>query len=327
MRIIFILFFLFAANKVFALDYFVQKCDGFCEGELLSLRVHEDTKKVIQIIKGKEKKVKTFTSYRGISYPLSTCTPFLSWTERAYAGFDYDKNKPKKTKKPDFIIDAYYEMNTCVPCPPEYPKFENNKSGYCPIPMFSLQLQFSQAMMLGYQDLHGRGIDLNYQREGRDYFEFKKIKDNQFTGVDVAGIVAEHISLSSSFTENVRIARWINRETKKFEYMYAIDTYKTYAKDQVIRSTEPQFIEDDALKNWIDDFIFNTQSGFASVFAKDLSKDPNLKALLDKKGVPYGDTYLGYFPMLHKTIPTKESMSVFKKDLKKVAEFQIMRRD
>ena len=53
----------------------------------------------------------------------------------------------------------------------------------------------------------------------------------------------------------------------------------------------------------------------------------NLKALLDKKGVPYGDTYLGYFPMLHKTIPTKESMSVFNKDLKKVAEFQIMRRD
>ena len=325
MRIIFILFFLFTANKVFALDYFVQKCDGFCEGELLSLRVYEDTKKVIQIIKGKEKKVKTFTSYRGIIYPMSTCTPFLSWKERAYASFDYDKGKSKKTKKPDFIIDAYYEMNTCVPCPPEYPKIKNNKSGYCPIPMFSLQLQFLQAMMLGYEDIQGRGIDLNYQKQGRSYSDFKK--DNQFTRSDVAGIVTEHISLSSSFTENVRIARWINRETKKFDYMYAIDTYKTYAKDQVIRSTEPQFIEDDALKNWIDDFILNTQSGFAGVFAKDLSKDPNLEALLDKKGVPFGDNYLGYFPMLHKMIPTKESMSVFKKDLKKVAEFQIMRRD
>ena len=41
----------------------------------------------------------------------------------------------KDFKEGTNMYNAYYEINTCIPCPPGGSKSKRNKSGFCPIPV------------------------------------------------------------------------------------------------------------------------------------------------------------------------------------------------
>ena len=192
-----------------------EKCNGFCEGEKLSLTIAGSVQKTKRIINGKKKNAPKWVEYRGINVPKTACVPFLSWNERAIP------LKVKKSEMDKYMKDfregtdmylSHYEINTCIPCPPKVAT-SRNKSGFCPIPMFSLDVVMKQAFDYGFMEPE----DLSQIELGRDMTGDININLKDA----LKNIVYERLYLSESLKSSIVFVRFIPKELGMPIYVYS----------------------------------------------------------------------------------------------------------
>ena len=287
-----------------------EKCNGFCEGEKLNLTIASSVQKTKRIINGKKKTAPKWVEYRGISVPKTACIPFLSWNERAVPiDVPIIKDKKKRDEKlqsymEDFnegtdMYNAYYEINTCMPCPPGS-KSKRNKSGFCPIPMYSLEVVMKQAYDYGFIEPE----DLSQIKLGRDItgdldINLKDALNN---------IVFERLYLSESLKSSIVFIRMIDKASTQRVYYYTTLKYKTAAKQQAIKQDQIQILEDEDLAINLDDLINNIQKNFSEVFNMKGSKFEN-------------------FSLMYDLIPTSDDIELLKNSFPKVASYHIQNRN
>ena len=313
MRIILIIIFTFISSNVLADKVyktygerqkgpFKEKCNGFCEDTELNTHIASAVQKTVRIINGKKKKAPKWVEYRGATAVNTACIPFLSWNERAV---------PIKVKKSEYekymkafregtdMYNAYYEINSCIPCPPNV-KSKSNKSGFCPIPMFTLTVVMKQAYEYGFvEPMDLSQINIGREITGDTGINFKN---------SLAGIVFEQLTLSETFKSNLILTRYFDKPSGRRYYIYNVVTYKTAAKQQAIKATEQQFLEDQDLEIYLDTFIDNFQKNFSEVF--------NIKGKNFKK-----------YDQLYQLIPSEKNIGVIKNSFPKAAKFYIQNRN
>ena len=131
MRFILIIFLSLFCFEIKA-DTFTEKCVGYCKGEIYDYNKHEGPYTAYRFKKGKLKKAPIWNIYRGLTVNKTVCTPFLSWVSRSIPIKVKKKDREKYLK--DFregtdIYQSHYEINSCMPCPPNLAT-KNNKSGF-----------------------------------------------------------------------------------------------------------------------------------------------------------------------------------------------------
>ena len=312
-RFIFIFFFILISTSLKAETVYkiygeqetgktTEKCNGFCEGEKLNLTIASAVQKTKRIINGKKKTAPKWVEYRGINVPKTSCIPFLSWNERAVP------IKVKKSKQDQYMKDfregtdmynAYYEINSCIPCPPGGSKSKRNKSGFCPIPMYSLEVVMKQAYDYGFLEPE----DLSQVTIGRDITGDLDINLKNALN----SIVYERLYLSESLKSSIVFIRMIDKASNQRVYYYTILRYKTAAKQQSIKQDEIQFLDDEDLASNLDDLINNIQKNFSEVFNMKSSKFEN-------------------FSLMYDLIPSNEDIELLKNNFPKAAAYHIQNR-
>ena len=279
-----------------------EKCTGFCEGEKLNLTIASAVQKTKRIINGKKKTAPKWVEYRGINVPKTACVPFLSWNERAVP------IKVKKSKQKEYMDDfrqgtdmynAHYEINTCMPCPPKV-KSSNNKSGFCAVPMYSLDVVMKPAFDYGFLPPE----DLSTTKIGRDItgdlaINLKKALNS---------IVYERLYLSESLKSNIIFQRVIDKASGQRVFVYTTLGYKTAAKQQVIKQDRVQTLNDENLAKNLDELIHNIQKNFSEVF--------------NMKGSNFEN-----FSLLYNLIPSNNDIELLKQNFPKAATFHIQTRN
>ena len=287
-----------------------EKCNGFCEGEKLSLTIAGSVQKTKRIINGKKKTAPKWVEYRGINVPKTACIPFLSWNERAMPiDVPIIKDKKKRDEKlesymKDFnqgtdMYHAYYEINSCIPCPPGV-KSKRNKSGFCPIPMFSLDVVMKQAYDYGFVEPE----DLSQIELGRDMTGDININLKDA----LKNIVYERLYLSESLKSSIVFVRYIPKELGMPIYVYSRYNYKTAAKEQIIKQDKPDMVTDARLMDFLDNIINNIQKNFYDVSNIKSSKFEN-------------------FSLMYDLIPSNEDIELLKNKFPKVAAYHIQTRN
>ena len=287
-----------------------EKCNGFCEGEKLNLTIASAVQKTKRIINGKKKTAPKWVEYRGINVPKTACIPFLSWNERAIPiDVPVIKDKKKRAEKlesymKDFnqgtdMYNAYYEINSCMPCPPGY-KTKRNKSGFCPIPMYSLEVVMKQAYDYGFIEFE----DLSQVKLGRDITGDLDINLKDA----LKNIVYERLYLSEGLKSNIVFIRMIDKASNQRVYYYTTLKYKTASKQQPIKQEEVQFLDDEDLASNLDDMINNIQKNFSEVFNMKGSKFEN-------------------FSLMYDLIPSNEDIELLKNNFPKAAAYHIQTRN
>lgn len=280
-----------------------EKCNGFCEGEKLNMHIASAVQKTKRIINGKKKTAPKWVEYRGINVANTACIPFLSWNERAVP-LKVKKSEQEKYMK-DFregtnMYNAYYEINSCIPCPPGASKAKRNKSGFCPIPMYSLEVIMKQAYDYGFVEPE----DLSQVKLGRDITGDLDI--NLKDALD--SIVYERLYLSESLKSSIVFIRMIDKASNQRVYYYTILKYKTAAKQQPIKQDEIQFLDDENLANNLDNLINSIQKNFSEVFNMKGSKFEN-------------------FNLMYDLIPSNEDIELLKDNFPKAAAYHIQNRN
>lgn len=304
--VIFLILFCFDANA----KKITKKCEGYCEGSIYDFNAYAGPQEGYRVKKGKLKKVPIWSIYRGLTADGTVCTPFLSWISRSI---------PEKVKKKDMekylkdfrqgtdIYQSHYEINSCMPCPPNVAT-KNNKSGFCPLPMFQLDVFFKDAFDLGYVE--------------------KMPYDELILGRDITGdlginlknslknIVMEQLVISTSTKEELVLYRLVPKmldentpnKDKIGYYLYNFATYKTAAKQQQIKRTDNQVLMDTELMEYLDEYINEIQKKFSEVL---YSKGNNFKK----------------YKELYKLIPSKDDMEIYSNSFIKVKEYHIQTRN
>ncbi len=280
-----------------------EKCNGFCEGEKLNLTIASAVQKTKRIINGKKKTAPKWVEYRGINVSKTACIPFLSWNERAVP-LKVKKSEEEKYMK-DFkegtnMYNAYYEINTCIPCPPGGSKSKRNKSGFCPIPMYSLEVVMKQAYDYGFLEPE----DLSQVTIGRDITGDLDINLKNALN----SIVYERLYLSESLKSSIVFIRMIDKASSQRVYFYTTLKYKTASKQQPIKQDEMQFLDDEDLASNLDDLINNIQKNFSEVFNMKGSKFKN-------------------FSLMYDLIPSNEDIELLKNNFPKAAAYHIQTRN
>ena len=280
-----------------------EKCNGFCEGEKLNLTIASAVQKTKRIINGKKKTAPKWVEYRGINVPKTACIPFLSWNERAVP-LKVKKSEEEKYMK-DFkegtnMYNAYYEINSCIPCPPGGSKSKRNKSGFCPIPMYSLEVVMKQAYDYGFLEPE----DLSQVTIGRDITGDLDINLKNALN----SIVYERLYLSESLKSSIVFIRMIDKASSQRVYFYTTLKYKTASKQQPIKQDEMQFLDDEDLASNLDDLINNIQKNFSEVFNMKGSKFEN-------------------FSLMYDLIPSDEDIELLKNNFPKAAAYHIQTRN
>lgn len=287
-----------------------EKCNGFCEGEKLNLTIASAVQKTKRIINGKKKTAPKWVEYRGINVPKTACIPFLSWNERAVPiDVPIIKDKKKRDEKlksymKDFnqgtdMYNAYYEINSCIPCPPGV-KSKRNKSGFCPIPMYSLEVVMKQAYDYGFLEPE----DLSQVKLGRDITGDLDINLKDA----LKNIVYERLYLSESLKSSIVFVRMIDKASNQRVYFYTTLKYKTASKQQPIKQEEMQFLDDEDLASNLDDLINNIQKNFSEVF--------NMKGSKFEK-----------FSLMYDLIPSNDDIDLLKNNFPKAAAYHIQTRN
>lgn len=279
-----------------------EKCNGFCVGEKLNLTIASAVQKTKRIINGKKKTTPKWVEYRGINVPKTACIPFLSWNERAVP-LKVKKSEEEKYMK-DFkegtdMYNAYYEINTCMPCPPGGSKSKRNKSGFCPIPMFTLSVIMKQAYDYGFLEPK----DLSSIKIGRVITGDLDINLKN----SLNSIVYEELYLSESLKSSLYFIRFLNNPSGERFYFYSRVTYKTPAKQQPIKQDEMQMLLDENLAKDLDGLILDIQKNYSEVF--------------NIKGKNFDN-----FSLMYDLIPSLDEMKNLKKKFPKAAAYHIQNR-
>ena len=283
-------------------DTIKEKCLGFCEGEKLKLTIAASVQKTKRIINGKRKNAPKWVTYNGIHVPKTACIPFLSWHERIIP-IKWKKSEQEKYmmdfKEGTDMYNAHYEINTCMPCPPKV-KSKRNKSGFCAVPMFYLDIVFKQAFDFGFLE----PTDLSVYKIGREITGDIGINLKNA----LSGIVYEQLTLAESLKSDIAFLRFIEKTSNERFYAYFRITYKTTAKQQAIKMTDRQLLMDEDLAIYLDDFIYNFQKSYSEVF--------------NMKGKDFEN-----FSKLYDLIPTNEDINLLKKNFPKAVKFHIQTRN
>ena len=280
-----------------------EKCNGFCEGEKLNLTIASSVQKTKRIIKGKKKTAPKWVEYRGINVPKTACIPFLSWNERIVPmeGEKIESGKMMSDYRDGTsMYNAHYEINSCIPCPPGGSKSKKNKSGFCSIPMLSLNVIMKQAYDYGFFE----PIDLSDIKLGRDLtgdldINLKNALNN---------IVIERLFISESLKTSLVFLRFIDKATNQRIYLYTTTKYKTAAKQQPIKEDQMQFLDDENLSVFLDEIIDNIQTNFSEVF--------------NMKGSQFEN-----FSLMYDLIPSIEDIKLLKNNFPKAAAYHIQTRN
>ncbi len=305
MRILlFFTFFLTLLSNVTAKEKYTEKCDGFCIGEKLEIGTYQYPQPSQIIINGKKKKNPKWMITRSASKPKSPCIVFDSYLERAI---------PRKIKKKDFdkymkdfregneIFGASYNINSCRPCPAGMKPSKKDKTGYCPINMISLGVWYKTGFDKGY-----------YPPEMANFSQIGLGRDGSFdilTDLPNANnqVVYEYITFPMSLKKDVEFIRFKDKESGNLFYVYTFYTYKTAAKNQVRKQSQMDYVKDQRLIDFLDNYIEKIQSTYSSVW--------------DKNNKNFEDT-----SKLYDLIPNDNELSNFSNSFKEIASFHIQNR-
>ncbi len=314
MRIILTLIFIFFFTGITHADKITKGCTGYCEDEEYIF------KKTYFIDENKNlsnEKVTTLTSARGMYIKDTSCIIFFSTIDRSVPNINLIKNKKKKKeilkktmdeyKKGSTIFRANYEINSCMPCPPDTAD-KNNKSGFCSIPMFSVDVWYKDAFVLGFvpKEWGNYDNDLKLGREDSGDLQTDLNEANK-------NILLETIKISSSIKENFYIYRFIpleNNEFNRIAYYYYKTKYKTPFKLQEIKRSKAKYVTDVETYKWLNNFIYFIQNSFSEVFTDD-EESPYFK---DRES-------------LYELIPNKEIINALNKEFKGIKKFHIQTRN
>ena len=298
-------------------DTFTKKCVGYCEGNVYDSNVSETLSKAPRFEKGKFKNVPIWNIYRGLTVTNTVCTPFLSWISRSIPKKIKKKDREKYLK--DFhegteIFTSHYEINSCMPCPPNIAT-KNNKSGFCPIPMFQLDVFFKDAFDLGYLGEELKNFPYNEVIVGRELTGDIQINLKN----SLKNIVMENLRISTSLKEELVLVRLVPKmldentqnKDKTGYYVYSYRTYKTAAKQNVIKETQQEILMDYELMEYLDKFIFEIQQKFSETLYSILSVGDNSRKYVE----------------LYQLIPTSKEMEIYSNSFIKVKEFHIQTRN
>ena len=252
MRVLVIFFiFLFSICNVNAKEKFTEKCDGYCEGENLKFEARQYPSKFENAF-GKKSKKPLWTIARAVRKPNSTCMIFDSFIERAVPIKVKKKDKEKYMK--DFrsgndIISANYSINSCRPCPAGVKASKHDKTGYCTIEMIKLDVMYKNGFDKKYfpPDMIDMSVVSFERDETFDILTDLPNANNQ--------VVMEIFNFSLSLKKDVEIVRIKEKGTGNFYYFYSFFTYKTASKQQIKKVSERQFIQDQNLIDFLNDYM------------------------------------------------------------------------
>ena len=313
MRILLIFFFLlFSTNSNAQKIYKIygdppnkkttEYCTGFCTNETQNVHIAESVQKKKRVVNGKKKNTPTWIEFRGTNAGDTACTTFISWNERIVP------LKMKRSEKDKYIKDfkegktmlhSHYEINTCRPCPPKTAD-KRNKSGFCPLPAFTLDVFFKQAIDYGF---------------GEPLFPLNVVEIGRENTGDV------NINLKDSL-KNIYMELLVIPETKKTDvlflrviekgglrsWLYSRQNFKTASKQQLIKETQSQYVDDERLADYLDELIFKMQNNFSKVF--------------DLKGKNFNN-----IDLLYDIIPKDDEIDLFSLSFEKIKNFHIQTRN
>ena len=305
MKILLILFcFLFFLTNANSKEKFTEKCDGFCIGEKLTFEGHGYPQPSQVIINGKKKKRPKWVLARSASKPKSPCIIFDSFIERAIPK-TFKKNETEKNmedyRKGTEIFGASYSVNACRPCPAGMKPSKRDKTGYCPITMSSLVIMYKTGFDKGY-----------YPPEMVDFSQIGLGRDESFdilTNLPNANnqVVIESIVFPMSLKKEVEFIRFKDKASGNLFYVYSFYTYKTAAKNQIRKQTQMDYVKDQRLIDYLDEYIKKTQLNFSSVFDKNNQNFEDVSKLYD-------------------LIPNDNELNNFNNSFKEIGSFHIQNR-
>ena len=120
-------------------------------------------------------------------------------------------------------------------------------------------------------------------------------------------VVYEYITFPMSLKKDVEFIRFKDKESGNLFYVYTFYTYKTAAKNQVRKQSQMDYVKDQRLIDFLDNYIEKIQSTYSSVW--------------DKNNKNFEDT-----SKLYDLIPNDNELSNFSNSFKEIASFHIQNR-
>ena len=254
-------------------------CVGFCEGEEYVLDgVGGETP--INIVKnGKKKELKFQGLGFNVSVEKSWCRPFLKHTL-----LEPKQNNPDKILE---VIEVSFDINTCIPCPPE---FKKTSSGYCPFTSFQ------------YKKIYEKAYYLNLYRP------FKNFNDAE---VKERGLLAEYLRISISFKKDLVFFKYFSKSKKKYLYEFMTFEYKTPFKQQEIKASVLYKLREEKFKIFVDEISNRIENSWDSSYMD--FQEPNDQKKLFKK--------------LYSSIPTEKEINFLIKNFSILRDTNIQTRN
>ena len=311
-RLIFlILIFLITHEKVEA------NCTGYCENENFEIITYEIKGK----LKGAKKTAKVFSEVFYAKPKDSHCDIFYTSHERL---------KSKKKDKNSQPIYSSYGINRCDVCSKSSIVAKDNKTGFCPFPMFKYDVIYKKAFK--WQSDHqlmsalvqiekllkeGDGKTIIGRSEtgdiNKDIIDATKNIHTEFISFAITPKKRVYFfnKYAKDWSQGDFVTKYKGRELidkKYWFYIYA--EFKTASMDQVIKISDMNLIEEEdvfgneigkPLINYLENFIFEIQNKTSNYFSPK-SKD-------------YND-----ISKLLSLIPSKEELSIFNDDILEVFE-------
>tara|TARA_B100000989_G_scaffold173678_1_gene130234 strand:+ start:39 stop:986 length:948 start_codon:yes stop_codon:yes gene_type:complete len=266
------IFFLFFSNNTFSKEKYTEKCDGFCEGEILEFLTKEYHMPIETM--NKKKIGYSWVQARGVKKPNSTCLIFNSFVNRALPNEivkgtvkEKDFNKYMEDfKKGTEIYSVSYSINSCRPCPIGMKPNKKDKTGYCTIPMIGLTVWYAKAWEIGF--IPQGFVDIKQVGIGREK-TFDPLANLPEANSQV---VVEMIDIPISYKKDLEILRIKDKATGILIYGYRFYTYKTAAKVQEKSISEFRQLgehqDDFELINFLSKYINDVQMDFSLVYDK-----------------------------------------------------------
>ena len=285
-------------------EKFTEKCDGFCVGEKLKIEAAQYPEPTQIFVNGKKKKAPMWTITRAVRKPKSVCIVFDSYLNRVIPK-EFKKNETEKNMK-DFregteIFSVTYNINACRPCPAGMKPSKRDKTGYCNIEMFSLAVLYKNGFDKGY--LPPDMADFSQLGVGRDVsFDIATNLPNANNQV-----VYEYLTFPVSLKKDLIVIRFKDKESNNLYYVYSYHTYKTTAKNQVRKQTQMDYVKDQNLIEFLDEYLEKIQKTFSSVWDKRHKNFENISKL-------------------YELIPNENELKVIENSFEEVVAFHIQNR-
>jgi hypothetical protein len=238
MRILLILLFILVANSANAKSYGGKKiCVGFCEGEEYVLTGFGGVIPISVVKNEKKKKLKFQRFGFDVGVKKSWCSPFFKQTL-----LEPKQNDPDKILE---FVEERFDINTCIPCPPE---FKKTSSGYCPFASFQ------------YKKIYEKAYYFNLYRS------FKNFNDAE---VKEKGLLAEYLKFSISVKKDLVFFKYFSKSQKKYLYEFMTFEYKTPFKQQETKTSVIYKLRERKFQSFVDELSKRMENSWDSTDFRD----------------------------------------------------------